>query len=391
MLRFKRFSVFGAVCMLAAGVVQAQDVAITGKDFESGAADAKLAEIARQAAASGKTVIVTTPPYWQAQVAGKMRAAAPGVQVKTSDAFFENVLVRIVDAEKQAKPEVAKPEVAVAAKPVEKPAEPAKAVTHEEPRVAPPRSPPAEPPAAKAAPAQVAVAKPAPPPATSASTEVRAAEPVAHAPAAPAEVASIAQPSSAAAHPTPATAVDSAAIKRAFENQFNLGRPAAGAIGAVQLQKGDEIFVRGPVRAVVRRERSRVQLFWVEGELHVDRAELAKAGPDHYLVSEPIRDTANPTLRAMHSEPKIFTAQVPTAQVRSDMERHFNDAKAITARMHAEDLRYGDLFYIYRSHAVVFRRTDLNFDRYWLEGPIDLNQAGLIKDGDAWRIVSERL
>jgi hypothetical protein len=409
MLWFKRFSVFAGVCALAAGVVHAQSVAITGADFESGAADAKLAEIARQAAASGKTVVVTTPPYWQAKVAGKIRAAAPSVQVKTSDAFFENVLVRIVDVEKP------KAEAAVAAKPAvpavepaaAAPAAPAKTAARIDTRAAAVAATPAAEPQPResttvksAEPPQVALAKPAPapvaatPPPSPAVAETLAA-PV-HAaplPAPAATVATISPPPSArasqAGHVTPAA--DTAAIKHAFENQFNLGRPAIGAIGPVQLRKGDEIFVRGPVRAVVRRDRNHVDLFWVEGDLNLDRAELVKTSTDRYRVDEAIRDVANPSLRAMHSEPKMFTAHRPAAKVRTDMERHFNDAKVIAVSMAPGDLRYGDLFYIYRSHAVVFRRTDLGFDRYWLEGEIDLNQSGVIKSGDAYRIVSEKL
>jgi len=407
MLWFKRFPVFAVVCALAAGAVHAQSLAITGADFESGAADAKLAEIARQAAASGKTVVVTTPPYWQAKVAGKIRAAAPSVQVKTSDAFFENVLVRIVDVEKP------KPETAVAAKPAAPavepapaaPAAPAKTAARIDTRAAAVAAPSAaEPqparesaPVKSAEPPQVALAKPAPAPVAATPQPAPAAAekpaPAAPVPAPAATVATISPlPSAKAAQVGQvAPAADTAAIKHAFENQFNLGRPAAGAIGPAQLRKGDEIFVRGPVRAVVRRDRNHVELFWVEGELNLDRAELVKTSADRYRVDEAIRDVANPSLRAMHSEPKMFTAHLPAAKVRTDMERHFNDAKVIAASMAPGDLRYGDLFYIYRSHAVVFRRTDLGFDRYWLEGEIDLNQSGLIKSGDAYRIVSERL
>lgn len=397
-----RFSVLGVVCALVSGVVVAQDFAIDGKDFESGAADAKLAEIARQAAASGKSVVVSTPPYWQAKAAGKLRAAAPGVQVKTSDAFFENVLVRIVDVDKSSKTEAA------AAKPVEtgaKAVEPApspKPAPHVEAKAV--AAAPAEPvnkepeTAAKAAAsAQLAIAKPAPTPAShEVQTPKPAAEPRAvQAPVAPAAapaiaVASISPPPSAVAETKQASA-DTAAIKRSFENQFNLGRPADGALRANQLQKGDEIFVNGPVFAAVRKERSRVQLFWIDGGLNLERAELVKTDANRYRVDEPIRDVANPSLRAMHSEPKILAVQVPTAQVRADMERHFNDAKVISVRMSPGELRYGDLFYVYRQYAVVFRRNDLGFDRYWLEGEIDLNQSGVIKDGDAYRIVSERL
>jgi|GEM_PF-524451 len=389
----KRFSVIGVVCALASGVLFAQDFAIDGKDFESGAADAKLAVIARQAAASGKTIVVTTPPYWQSKVAGKLRAAAPGVQVKTADAFFENVLVRVVDAGKQP----AKPD-APAATPAAKPAEAAPAAPVE---VA---TAPAKPASRAPAPAKVATAETeTPPPAAPAKVEhaeVALAKPAAappppaapvQAPASAPQVASIAPPPSATAVKPKAADADVATIKQKFENQLNLGHPAIGAIRPLQLQKGDEIFVNGPVRAAVRKDHSRVQLYWLEGDLNLERAELLKTDANRYRVSEAIRDIANPNLRSMHSEPKMFAAQIPSGKIRVDMERHFNDAKVIGAQMRPEDLRYGDLFYLYRSHGVVFRRNDMGFDRYWLIGDIDLNQSGVIKDGDAYRIVSEKL
>lgn len=399
----KWFFVVGVACALASGALFAQDLAIDGKDFESGAADAKLAEIARQAAASGKTIVVTTPPYWQSKVTGKMRAAAPGVRVRTNDAFFENVLVRIVDADKAAKPD------ALAAKSVEpaaapKPVEPAAAPKPAEPAPAAKPAPRAEARIAATAPVSARKEEAAPPPepapatpAASHAVVASSATPPATAPAAAsaqhaARVASVTSVPAAAPRPAPVGA-DAAAIKRSFENQFNQGRPASGAIGPVQLQNGDEIFVRGSVRAAVRRERSRVQLFWLEGDLNFDRAELLRTDDGRYRVIAAIRESANPTLRAMHSVPQWFRAEVPAerSQVRRDMERHFNDAKPIGDRLQPKDLRYGDLFYIYRQYAVVFRRTELGFDRYWLEGEVDLNQAGVIKTGDAWRIVSERL
>ena len=78
-------------------VAMAQEVNISGKDFLSGAGDARLADIARQAAASGKKLVVTAPQYWQGKVAAKLHAGAANASVQMSEGFFENVLVRIED------------------------------------------------------------------------------------------------------------------------------------------------------------------------------------------------------------------------------------------------------------------------------------------------------
>ncbi|MBS0589637.1 MAG: hypothetical protein JSR65_03245 [Proteobacteria bacterium] len=399
-MSFKRIFVAVAGCLLASGALVAQEFAIPGKDFESGAADAKLAEIARQAAASGKSIVVTTPPYWQARAASKIRAAAPGVQVKTSDAFFENVLIRVVDGDKTAKPELAaKPAEAkseLAAKPAEAKPKAAEPAMQPKPTEVTEAVKPAARGEAKIADAS-ATAKPQVVPAESIKPAAshHTPPPVETRPvdATPAvQVATIAP----AHHPGMAekpksTGAEIATTQRAFENQLNLGAPATGTLRPMQLRKGDEIFVHGPVRAVVRRDRARSQLFWIDGDLQIDRVEIVKTGTDRYRVDEPLRDVANPSLRAMHTEPRILATIIPAGRVRVDMEKHFNDAKAITAKLRAEDLRYGDLFYVYRNHAVIFRRNDLNFDRYWLDGDIDLNQAGVVKEGDAYRIVSERL
>jgi len=385
-----------ALSALMPGWSVAQEVAITGKDFELGAADAKLAEIARQAAASGKSVVVTAPPYWQGKAAGKLHAGAANVQVKTADAFFENVLVRVVDkpgdkgdklADKPKAAEPAKPAVAAVkptpappapvAKPEAKPVVAAPAPAPRAPVAAAPKpeapkpEPVSTPPAPPApAPAPVAVA-PAPPPAP-------AAAPVASAPA----------PAAA-----PATQTSVADARKRFETRLNLGKAAEGNLKPGQLLKGDEIFVSGPVRAVVRRFGSHVQLYWLEGDLNLDRTELTMAEAGHYKVNEAVSEQASSSVRAMHAKPVIFVAEIPAAnsKVRTDMEKHFNDAKEIADSLRPEDLRYGDVFYTFRTYGVVFRRTDLGFNRYWLVGQLDLNQAGIVKDGDAYRLVSEKL
>ena len=74
--------------LLAASAASAQEVAISGKDFLSGAGDAKIAELARQAAASGKTLLISAPPYWQDKAASKVHAGAANATVRMSDAFI---------------------------------------------------------------------------------------------------------------------------------------------------------------------------------------------------------------------------------------------------------------------------------------------------------------
>ena len=95
MKMFKRILLTSALLSSAA---LAQQVDISGKDFLSGAGDAKLADIARQAAASGKKVVVTAPKYWQDKARAKVHAGAEDARVQTSEGFLENVVVKVVAA-----------------------------------------------------------------------------------------------------------------------------------------------------------------------------------------------------------------------------------------------------------------------------------------------------
>ncbi|HJU25780.1 MAG TPA: hypothetical protein VJ722_03800, partial [Rhodanobacteraceae bacterium] len=82
--------------LFAAGSALAQEAAISGADFTGGKADAQLKAIGSQAAASGRTVVITAPAYWQEKAGAKVRAGAHGkpVAIRFSNGFYENVLVR---------------------------------------------------------------------------------------------------------------------------------------------------------------------------------------------------------------------------------------------------------------------------------------------------------
>jgi len=387
---FKRILFTGA--LFAAGAASAQEVAISGKDFLSGAGDAKIAELARQAAASGKTLVITAPPYWQDKAAAKAHSAAANASVRTSDAFFENVMVRVEDS-KAAK--------AAAAEPAPKPAPPAKAEAKPEqkpepkpePRPAPPvRKPVEEAPAPAPKPTPVVTPpppppveiKPEPPVAAPAPTPAPAPAPVAAPPAAAPPAAAVAKP---AADP-------SAAIKKRFEQNLNGGQPAEGTLEVAQLQKDDVVYESGSVRAVVRRFGPRNQLFWLNGDLNTERAELVPTGTDRYRVNEPIRNVANPSLRGGAKATALkFVGNVPAPKspARTSLEKQYNDGRDISATLQAADLHASDLIYTAEGAAVVIRRTSVGLERYWLTGEIDLHQTGLQQTGNAIRVLTDNV
>jgi len=379
---FKRILFTGA--LFAAGAASAQEVAISGKDFLSGAGDAKIAELARQAAASGKTLVITAPPYWQDKAAAKAHSAAANASVRTSDAFFENVMVRVEDS-KAAKAAAVEP----APKPAPPPKPEAKPEPKPEPRPAPPvRKPVEEAPAPAPKPAPVEAPPPAPP------VEVKP-EPPAAAPAPAPAPAPVAPPPPPAAAPAAKPAADpSAAIKKRFEQNLNGGQPAEGTLEVAQLQKDDVIYESGSVRAVVRRFGPRNQLFWLNGELNTERAELVPTGTDRYRVNEPIRNVANPSLRGGAKATVLkFVGNVPAPKspARTALEKQYNDGRDISGTLQAVDLHSGDLIYTAEGAAVVIRRTSVGMERYWLTGELDLHQTGLQQTGNAIRVLTDNV
>jgi hypothetical protein len=368
-----------AVALVTGTAFAQQNVDISGKDFNSGAGDAKLATLGRQAAASGKQIVVTAPQEWHAKIAAKIRAGG-AADVVLKDGFYENVLVRV--EEKPAEP--AKPE-------------PPKAEAKPEPKAAPRPAParvPAEVPAPKPAPpppAPVVVPNAAPAPAPTAAPAPPAAATTAPAP--------MPAPSAAPAKPVaPAPAVppkpDVAKIRKRLEQSLNNGREAEGEVTASDLRSGDTIFVDGPERAVVRRERLRPRMFWLEGDLDLRRTELKELGPNRYQVVEPMRGDNYSVRDPKSDKPQQLSASEPAenAPARASFERDYNDGRAIANTLAVEKLRAGDIVYAGKGVAVVVRREGPTLVRYWLEGSLDLAQPGLQKDGtNKYKVISDTL
>jgi len=386
------------IALLGAGTAWAQqDVAINGTDLQSGAANGRLTEVGKSAAAAGKVVVVNAPQAWHAQIAAKLRAAG-ATNIRFNDSFFENVVLRLEDNKPVAKVEPApvaampapvaavraeaKPEPVATPKPVAKP-EPAAAAPVPKPA---PVAAPAPAPTANPAPAAATIAEPAPVPAPTSTPAVTqpAPEPVATPPAAspaPAEVESGSETGEA--------------IRKRFETNLNEGRTAEGGLGVEQLQAGDLIYVDGPVRAVVHRERLGTRLYWLEGELNLQRAELKPLAANRYEVIERINLAANVSLRADASTaPQVFAAAVPagTDAERAEMEKKYGEGRAIARTLRTSQLRQGDVLFVGAHSIVVVRREGTMFLRYWLDGSVDLNQRALQKDGATkYRVQSDKV
>jgi hypothetical protein len=385
MKMFKRILLASALFSTAA---LAQQVDISGKDFLSGAGDAKLADIARQAAASGKKVVVTAPKYWQDKISAKLHAGAANVSVQMSEGFFESVAVRIDEGKAAAAPKAEPPAPAAPSAVDTAKADAAKA---EAARAAAAKAEAARADAARQESERADAARAEAARAEAARAEAAKAE-AARAEAAKAEAAraEAAKAEAAKAATAKAAADKIAATKQRMEKNLNDGKPAEGSLNANDLKKDDLVVVDGDIRGVARRSGVHTQLFWLEGDLNLDRVELVPMDGGRYKVSEPLRGTV--TLRT-HEKTQNFASKVPAPDSadRKSLQQQYADGKDIASTLHPADLRQGDVIYTGNGCAVVVRRAGIDLVRYWLEGDINLGQTGLIKQGNATRVMTDTI
>jgi len=381
--------------LLGSAAAWAQETVISGKDFLSGAADAKLAEIARQAAAEGKTVQITAPKYWQDKVRAKVRAGAEDARVQASEGFLENVVVKVVAAKAET-PKAAAVEPA-ATPPAEDPAVAEKAAAEKARKAAAAKAAAAEKTAAEKAAAEQAAAEQAAADkaaaekaaAAKAATEKAAAEKaVAEKAAAEKAAAAKAAADKAAAEKAAADAL--AAKRQNMEKNLNEGRSAAGTLQVTQLLKDDVVYIDGPIRGVVRRVGTRPALYWLEGDLNLERIELLPNGVGRYNVVADIHDTANPTLRTHTTGHVVANMPAANSAERTSLQTQYAEGRDVTESLHPADLKAGDVVYTGQSAAIIVRRSGVGLLRFWLEGDLNLGQPGLQKQGgNAYKVLSD--
>ncbi|MCW5577463.1 MAG: hypothetical protein KIS89_02380, partial [Dokdonella sp.] len=170
------------------------------------------------------------------------------------------------------------------------------------------------------------------------------------------------------------------AVRARLEKSLNDGRPASGSLSVDKLASGDTLYVDGAVRAVVRRDRGKALLYWLDGDLDLRRSELKELAPNRYQVLGLIRGEG--TLRREFADAGRVEAQVPAASAaaRLSFEQNLNNGQTFNDTLRPADLRSGDMLYVDGSTIAVAHRDGLTLKRYWLQGPIDLNQDGLLRE-----------
>ncbi|MGH8040731.1 MAG: hypothetical protein ACREPN_01665 [Rudaea sp.] len=369
------------MAMFFAGAALAQQVDVNGKDFLSGAGDSKLADIAQQASAAGKSLDVTAPAYWQDKVAAKLHAGAANVPIRAIDGFFENVLVKVVEAA-PAKSAAPTAEHAAAEKAA---AEKATAQRAAEDKAAREKAAAEQAAAARAA-AQAAAAKAS---AERAATEKASAE-KAVADKLAAEKAAAEKVAAQKAATEKAAADRLAATRHSMEKNLNGGRPADGRLQVDQLQPNDVVYADGDVRGVVRRGSTRLQFYWLQGELNLERIELSPNGENRYKVVRPIDTSATPVLRTRSGSSVVATVPGAGSAERKFLQDRYAESRDVGDVLKPTDLRQGDIVYVGQHAAIIVRRTGSALARYWLDGTLDLGQIGLqSQGGNTYRVLSD--
>ncbi len=381
-LEMKMYRFIPFLALLLSGGALAQQVDVNGKDFLSGAGDAKLAAIAQQASAAGKSLEVTAPSYWQAKVAAKLHAGAANVPIKENDGFFENVLVKMVEAA-PAKPAAPSADASAAKAAAEKAA--AQKAAEEK---ATQEKAAAEKAAAARAAAQAAAAKAA---AEQAAADKAAAEKAA-ADKLAAEQAAAAKAAAEKAAAEKAAADKREAMRNSMLKNLNGGRPAEGDLQAGQLLAGDVVYVDGDLRGVVRRGSSRLQFYWLQGDLNLERIELAPNGEGRYTVVRAIDMNAAPVLRTRSGGTLAAAVPASGSQARKSLQDQYADGREVVDSLKPVDLRQGDTLYTGQGAALVVRRVGGQLARFWLTGSLDLGQIGLqSQGGNVYKVLSDTI
>ncbi len=268
---------FLLMAMVASSALAQQNVDITAAQFNSGEANARLTSLGREAAASGKRLVVTAPQQWHAQIAARIRAGG-SADIVLKDGFYETLLVRVVDAAPEPTKPEPKPAVAQAAKPA-----PLPVVRKPEPPNALIAPPPAEPVLETPPPAPAPTAAPEPvvetPPPSAAAPAMADDSAVQGEPAAPAMVDPKAPILLVAAEPG-----DTDSLRASMEKRYNEAKRIEERVETSKLKVGDVIYAGKGAAVVVRREGSRLLRMWLIGSLNVNQLGIEAQGANKYKV-----------------------------------------------------------------------------------------------------------
>ncbi|MEZ5461529.1 hypothetical protein [Dokdonella sp.] len=269
----KCFLLLMAAC--AGSAMAQQNTDISAEQFNSGSANSTLSTLGRQAAASGKQLVVTAPQHWHARIAASIRAGGDA-KVVLKDGFYETVLVRVAEVQE----EPAKPEPAPAPPPKPQP-KPAPALPPPPPPAPVVQTPPP-------APAPVPAPEPepvvqAPPPAPPAPVETEAAPEVAEEQPANADATAVVDPN-APVMLVSAEPGDTDPVRKSLQDRYNDGKRITELVSPSKLQIGDTIYTGKGAAVVVRRDGKFLVRMWLDGSINLNQIGISADGVNKYKV-----------------------------------------------------------------------------------------------------------
>ncbi len=202
----------------------------------------------------------------------------------------------------------------------------------------------------------------------------------------------VAKPAPVAAT-APETTRDSAAVeaelRQEMQQVLNAGRPAFGDLHESQLHPGDVVYVNGDVQAVMRRDGLGQAMYWLTGNVNLERAQYRPLGQGRYEVIGHIDPLAPLQLRS-GSDSAVLDGRVPNAAspVRAQLQNLYADGHGVEATLDVSSLRSGDVLYTGTDAAMVVRQDSYGRSRYWLVGHLALGQTGLQRIGpNVYRVI----
>ena len=181
-------------------------------------------------------------------------------------------------------------------------------------------------------------------------------------------------------------------LRNGMLKNLNGGRPAEGDLQVGQLLAGDVVYVDGDLRGVVRRGSSRLQFYWLQGDLNLDRIELAPNGDGRYKVVRAIDVNATPVLRTRSGGTLAAAVPASGSAERKSLQDQYADGREVADSLKPVDLRQGDTLYTGQGAALVVRRVGGQLARFWLTGSLDLGQIGLqSQGGNAYKVLSDTI
>ncbi|MFK7957722.1 MAG: hypothetical protein AB8B96_16600 [Lysobacterales bacterium] len=191
---------------------------------------------------------------------------------------------------------------------------------------------------------------------------------------------------------TPLTAAANDQIKgkesaiTSLQERLNRGRPIERSMEVGELRRADVLFSTRGVIAVVRSSGTRQRVYWLEGDINLERPEIKRERAGRYSVLRPLPKREIPEVAGNKaSGPVVAEAPAsadPDVAEKRRMEEKFNAGRTVDRELSVAALRPDDVLYVGTGRILVARRVQAKMKRYWLSEAINLELEEIEKTGN---------